>query len=49
MMSGVLRNRIVPEHKEIDPARIHEALQPTARDVPQYLTHIRRIALVQSK
>ena len=35
-----LRNRIVHEYDEIDPARIHEALQTAARDVPQYLTHI---------
>ena len=35
-----LRNRIVHEYDEIDPARIHEALQTAARDVPQYLTHV---------
>jgi len=35
-----LRNRIVHEYDEIDPARIHEALQTAARDVPQYLTHL---------
>jgi uncharacterized protein YutE (UPF0331/DUF86 family) len=34
-----LRNRIVHEYDEIDPARIHEALQTAARDVPQYLPH----------
>ena len=35
-----LRNRIVHEYDEIDPAKIHEALQTAARDVPQYLTRI---------
>ena len=35
-----LRNRIVHEYDEIDPARIHEALQAAARDVPQYLTRV---------
>jgi uncharacterized protein YutE (UPF0331/DUF86 family) len=35
-----LRNRIVHEYDEIDPARIHEALQTATRDVPQYLTHV---------
>lgn len=37
-----LRNRIVHEYDEIDPARIHEALQTATRDVPQYLTHVHR-------
>jgi uncharacterized protein YutE (UPF0331/DUF86 family) len=35
-----LRNRIVHEYEEIDPARIHEALQAALRDVPQYLAHV---------
>ena len=35
-----LRNRIVHEYDEIDPAKIHEALQTATRDVPQYLTHV---------
>lgn len=35
-----LRNRIVHEYDEIDPARIHEALQAAARDVPEYLKHV---------
>jgi uncharacterized protein YutE (UPF0331/DUF86 family) len=42
-----LRNRIVHEYDEIDPARIHEALRTAARDVPQYLAcihaHIERL------
>jgi len=38
--SAGLRNRIVHEYDEIDPARIHEALQTATRDVPQYLTHL---------
>jgi len=37
-----LRNRIVQEYDEIDPARIHEALQTAARDVPQYLMNVHR-------
>lgn len=36
----VIRNRIVHEYDEIDPVRIHEALQTAARDVSQYLTHV---------
>lgn len=35
-----LRNRIVHEYDEIDPAKIHEALHTTARDVLPYLTHV---------
>jgi uncharacterized protein YutE (UPF0331/DUF86 family) len=35
-----LRNRIVHEYDEIDPARIHEALQAAVRDVPQYLARV---------
>jgi uncharacterized protein YutE (UPF0331/DUF86 family) len=35
-----LRNRIVHEYDEIDPAKIHEALQTAARDVSQYLTRV---------
>ena len=35
-----LRNRLVHESDEIDPARIHEALQAAARHVPQYLAHV---------
>lgn len=37
-----LRNRIVQEYDEIDPARIHGALQAAARDIPQYLTHVHK-------
>lgn len=37
-----LRNRIVHEYDEIDPARIHEALRTATRDVPQYLAHVHR-------
>jgi uncharacterized protein YutE (UPF0331/DUF86 family) len=37
-----LRNRIVHEYDEIDPARIHQALQMAVRDVPQYLAHVHR-------
>jgi hypothetical protein len=35
-----VRNRNLPEYKEIDPARIHGALQTAVRDVPKHLTHI---------
>ncbi|RPI07339.1 MAG: DUF86 domain-containing protein [Zetaproteobacteria bacterium] len=35
-----LRNRIVQEYDEIDPAKIHEALQTATRDVPQYLARV---------
>jgi uncharacterized protein YutE (UPF0331/DUF86 family)/predicted nucleotidyltransferase len=32
-----LRNRIVHEYNELDPARVHEALQLALQDVPTYL------------
>lgn len=32
-----LRNRIVHEYDEIDPARVHEALQVAAKDIPAYV------------
>ena len=35
-----LRNRIVHEYDEIDPARVHEALQSAAQDI---LAHLRQI------
>ncbi|OGK75859.1 MAG: hypothetical protein A2X51_11655 [Candidatus Rokubacteria bacterium GWC2_70_24] len=35
-----LRNRIVHEYDEIDPARVHEALQSAVEDIPAYLRRI---------
>ena len=35
-----LRNRIVHEYDEIDPARVHEALQGAVRDIHAYLRAI---------
>ncbi|HEY7675695.1 MAG TPA: DUF86 domain-containing protein [Candidatus Methylomirabilis sp.] len=35
-----LRNRLVHEYNEIDPARVYEGLQAAVRDIPQYLAHI---------
>lgn len=35
-----LRNRIVHEYDEIDPARVHEGLQAAVRDIPQYLRRV---------
>jgi uncharacterized protein YutE (UPF0331/DUF86 family) len=32
-----LRNRIVHEYDDIDPARVREGLQATVRDLPEYL------------
>jgi uncharacterized protein YutE (UPF0331/DUF86 family) len=37
-----LRNRIVHEYDEIDPARVHEALRVALREVPEYLAHVHR-------
>ncbi len=37
-----LRNRIVHEYDDIDPARVYEGLQAAVRDVPQYLAGILR-------
>ncbi len=41
-----LRNRLVHEYDEIDPARVHEAAASAVRDVPEYLrlvhAHIER-------
>lgn len=38
--SSGLRNRIVHEYDEIDPARVHEALQSAVEDIPAYLRRI---------
>jgi uncharacterized protein YutE (UPF0331/DUF86 family) len=35
-----LRNRIAHEYDEIDPQKVHEALQSAVNDFPQYLTAI---------
>jgi uncharacterized protein YutE (UPF0331/DUF86 family) len=35
-----LRNRIVHEYNELDPAKVHEALQSATRDVPLYLSKV---------
>jgi uncharacterized protein YutE (UPF0331/DUF86 family) len=35
-----LRNRLVHEYNEIDPAKVYEGLQAAVRDIPQYLAHI---------
>ncbi len=35
-----LRNRLVHEYNEMDPARVYEGLQAAVRDIPQYLAHI---------
>jgi uncharacterized protein YutE (UPF0331/DUF86 family) len=35
-----LRNRIVHEYDEIDPRKVHEALQAAMRDIPLYLRRV---------
>ncbi len=35
-----LRNRIVHEYNEIDPKKVHEALQWATRDIPLYLRKV---------
>lgn len=35
-----LRNRIVHEYAEIDPERVHEALQAAVKEIPEYLRHV---------
>lgn len=35
-----LRNRIAHEYEEIDPAKVHEALQTAVKDIPEYLRHV---------
>jgi uncharacterized protein YutE (UPF0331/DUF86 family) len=37
-----LRNRLVHEYDEIDPVKIHDALQGAMRDVPEYLQQVDR-------
>ena len=37
-----LRNRIAHEYDEIDPARVHEALQAAVTDIPAYLRYVDR-------
>ena len=35
-----LRNRIVHEYDEIDPERVHGALQAAVKEIPEYLGHV---------
>ena len=35
-----LRNRIVHEYDELDPRKVHEALQAALRDIPAYLQRV---------
>ncbi|MBI5628606.1 MAG: DUF86 domain-containing protein, partial [Candidatus Rokubacteria bacterium] len=35
-----LRNRIVHEYDEIDPAKVYEALQSAVKDIPEYLRRV---------
>jgi uncharacterized protein YutE (UPF0331/DUF86 family) len=35
-----LRNRIVHEYDDIDPARVHAGLQTAVRDIPEYLRRV---------
>ena len=35
-----LRNRLVHEYNEIDPAKVYEGRQAAVRDFPQYLAHV---------
>lgn len=35
-----LRNRIIHEYDELDPRRVHEALQAAMRDIPAYLRQV---------
>lgn len=35
-----LRNRLVHEYDQIDPAKVYEALRETAADLPAYLRHV---------
>ena len=40
--SAGLRNRIVHDYDDIDPAKVYDALQSATKDVPEYLSHVRR-------
>jgi uncharacterized protein YutE (UPF0331/DUF86 family) len=40
--SAGLRNRIVHDYDDIDPAKVYDALQLATKDVPEYLSHVRR-------
>ena len=39
-LSAGLRNRIVHEYNDIDPARVYEALQAAMKDIPVYLQKV---------
>lgn len=36
-----LRNRIVHEYDDLDPQKVHEALQAATRDIPDYLQRVK--------
>ena len=40
--SAGLRNRIVHDYEDIDPAKVYDALQSATKDIPEYLKHVRR-------
>jgi uncharacterized protein YutE (UPF0331/DUF86 family) len=37
-----LRNRIVHEYNELDPAKVFDALQAAVRDIPEYLAKVNK-------
>ncbi len=40
--SAGLRNRIVHDYDDIDPTKVYDALQSATKDIPEYLSHVRR-------
>ncbi len=40
--SAGLRNRIVHDYDDIDPSKVYDALQSATKDIPEYLSHVRR-------
>ncbi|GMR22599.1 MAG: DUF86 domain-containing protein [Acidobacteriota bacterium] len=40
--SAGLRNRIVHDYDDIDPTKVYDALQSVTKDIPEYLSHVRR-------
>ena len=39
--SAGLRNRIVHDYDDIDPAKVYDALQSATKDIPEYLSQVR--------
>lgn len=48
-LAAGLRNRLVHEYDEIDPRKLHEALQTAVKQIPVYLEAVRKFTETQGE